>query len=1626
MRKQIKIKQLVAILLPIVFILGIVYAIPNMISLRADDSSSQLTVQKGDEDITGKEISISDTEVKLKLTAIKNQLYQLPQNEKLGISSASSSSKELPIREVTSSDFDLEKELTDLKDGKTDKDKSRNELIRVIDTEANKSKLYLKLLKDQSETMIFAREKSSDEVSVEVENVEAKNKQKLFNFALPKVEEPTAESESKEEEKAEESAEEEVEKPEPLKGDETLEELEERKYSKAESFKPIELPLEETASKKKGTKATPSVNVTNAKLKVRSGTEDFDGSKDGGTHPGYDKNDTNEWVRTFDSSIYILSFSIEGSDPGVTYSDIKYRVDMELPNAFGFDTSGKNRNNFGIVTDEDTTLKTEGDGTKTENGFVESTIKSNGQILLPVFVNVYGAQHNTKINPKLKITIVSAKNDKTGSVDPINKVYDETNFDGALKVPEKKVSAKASLTTTLERGDTAQFGDTISGGTWSSANRTNWQVAGLGVGLRLKTLPGRAADDFRGSTFPVGKVSFTLSTPRNYSKLSSASEAAETNVGLASSENSDNGGWPIQIIAGTSGTMDNTASAWKWSKHTGASRTLKINENVLATDVPFGKTGSVYHKVPTVSDKSKIGVYDTGDITLNSTLDKTVEITDYEPIWNPYTYNMRGDAVDKNQKFFASVSLLVEWSNRYFAKMTQAPKYYFSEVTVSDLQYESEHHAGEGKVTLNVSSSPGSLSQHMVWCHPNDGVDQGKDIYGSDTVWNASGRGAVTKGQKMDLAIRFNDEIYPKGTNGKTYRSKEVVAYGRWNANSAKFDTSRKVFLNRETSPIDYYYGIKKTANPAPDRSSLSQTAIDNQYTWYATQEAAVATGKEISAMKIYSKRTVVDRRFFFSVCVPVIATGPVKSDSDGSGGRNIGLFNTFRNNVFTDGTVDTYKPVMPPIGTVYEPTQFDANGTVITSHRGRTGSTLITSDASTQGSFGDSFWIKGVGITTTTKAEKEVYKTNKPVTWKVTGNVSGGNFDHTVTLKTTIPKGLNYVSGSSVLSGTSSGLILSESAPVKNPDGSHTITWVIDKVNPSKDIPEITFETTADVANLTFKDSSFTEVETKTVGEIYVRGKPSEKDDSPIDIRSSSGKVQLYQIQQISLEKSVVPDYIEVGDKDAGNPSLSTDIKYTIKLTNNSSDTLANVKVMDVLPYNGDEYGSTLPSGILYKVTGFKFIKGSGKVYHKSTGTSGMEKLDPNDVSTSGWSTYTPGGSVIPINFSKIFIVEKAKMEVDEELEFEITISPINPKAGEIFRNRVSFNSHLDLPVKSNVVETTVYGRDLTGFVWYDDDYDGLIGTKKDGTPEDPVGDIPVKLYRTSQENTGYKKQLVRQSLTGEAFIDGSGNSLIKTKASGADKGKYEFKNLPEGEYIAEFIVGDIVVTKKVVIVTKQLVGSDMTLNSKADPASPFRTPEKKSDGTPFYKQPILSDLPTLLTGTDKVFHIPDVNAGLTRLSKIKLFKYEEGTVFDKDGDGHLSDEEIEDTTYTRALAGAEFDIYKGKSDDPDPADKIDHQVTDSKGWLEFVGLPPGDYTIVETKAPAGFELIKKPIHVNVPTFNYVAVVHVGDSAQTKLPFTGSTKAARIVLIASATLCVIGMIGVFLQFRPTKTKGGR
>lgn len=1686
MRERFKQKPIVAVLLPILFLLVGLISIYQWNPLKADDQNAHLVDVK----VNGKEIdenySVTEQGTLLEMSAEKPQVLKFLESEKYKVELLNEKGEPLPTEKVSNEKLahfqDLVKsqqessESTEQTDQSTDSssdssaepstsqevEEIASQIFYVI--EDGKKVPYLLLDKEETIWLSITNKTPEEATAVVLEDSNNDKKQPLISFKPKKTEttetskiekapasseskassevsgkqetaksnqeekKTTASSKGKEEtsssvKKEETSSSKETEKKSATKTKTTkltkeekkrnlaIEQLLDEKYEEKDSFKPIEL-LAEEVSKREVKDASSPISVTGAKMTIKDGTASFDAGND---NPGYDSGDNNQLVRSFDSIIYLLTFSLEASDPNTTYSDIQYRVDMELPDAYALDSSGKERFNAEVVDSENGELVAD-DPTgviKTSKGYMESTINSNGQILLPMIVNVYGAQHGTTIKPTMKITIISAKNDKTGEIEAINKIYDQDteNMSDALDLRETKVSAKPSVNPTLVQGNKVPMSEIFTG-LDTQHNHESKIGVGIGITYSLKPIDNRGTNDFRGSTFPNGEIKVTVDSKTIY-RFTLTGTRYDINYKDDATNTFDMAGegsyiLPLYAAASSVATSETTG----WDQHMFPGKAMDIKSELTSISVPLGKTEEIHSTEPNVSleEKKKIGVYDTGNIEVSnsqSDMNFTLTNSDYTPVYNPYTYNYAsGLKTNDNTKVFSSAMVVVRWSKFYL--QYKGSGILDTRLGISKISYEGntetfDHDADEAKPAANQKHTDKrtTISDSLI---PGGNMSTGatyvKNVSGSHPYlglssnqrWDVSnGDGTVGQGESNIL-------IGLSSLSNMT-DAKEVHSIIEWNANSFEYDLDRDLFVQVERSGWfirdKTRYGVGRTQNH-PNLTVKSKAQLEADYTWYESPEEAVTHG-QISAVKFVSSKPYDSFSSWQGAPVKVIGI---------PGGRDEhGNYNAIMGHTYSYNSSGALIGELPDVGTTYSPTNFDTNGNRVSGHNDWCGDTIF---------------IKPFRIETTTTPENPTYKTNEIVKWKVNGNLlTEAETEYGVRLTTTLPKGLKYNIGSST---DSHGVVLpDDQQPTVNEkaDGTTELIWNFSNVKPSEgQSVEVHFETTPYLKGLTFNDVSMADASVKTVGEMWVQGNPSQADTSNETLRTSNGKVNLYQVQQITLTKEVDKSFIEVGNKDpavspASDRDALTDITYKVTLENFSSDKLLDVKVLDELPFDTDSLGTDLDGS--FTVKSIKIITGSGDITYTNNPVPSNERENPNLVSGS-WSSYVPGSSSSElIKNAKGFIVTSKELDVGDSLAFEVTISPTGQKAGNILRNQAAFNSHLDLPVKSNIVQTQVLGRDLTGYVWYDDDWDGLIDVG-----EEPVGEIPVKLYRTSLVNGSYVKELVKESLTGQQFIDGAGDSLIKTIATGTDKGKYKFENLPEGDYLAEFMVGDIVNVQKVAIVTKQLEGADPTLNSKANP-NDFKTPE--------YNHSVLADLPALLTGTDKVSHITDVNAGLTRLSKIRLFKYEEGTVIDVNGNGKLDPEEIEAST-TRALEGAEFQLYKANSEDPDnpkPEDKIGEPVaTGEDGWLEFGSLPPGDYTIVETKAPEGFELLKTPEHVTVPTYNYIAIVHVPDKGQTKLPFTGSTKAMRIILIAAACLLVVGMTGVFLHFRPIKVRGGK
>ncbi|MBD5823517.1 SpaA isopeptide-forming pilin-related protein [Lactococcus petauri] len=499
-----------------------------------------------------------------------------------------------------------------------------------------------------------------------------------------------------------------------------------------------------------------------------------------------------------------------------------------------------------------------------------------------------------------------------------------------------------------------------------------------------------------------------------------------------------------------------------------------------------------------------------------------------------------------------------------------------------------------------------------------------------------------------------------------------------------------------------------------------------------------------------------------------------------------------------------------------------------------------------------------------------------------------------------------------------------------------------------------------------------------------------------------------------LKVSKEVDKNLTENGTVDPVDTSKSRlqPITYTINTANTSAtSSMDKVRILDVLPFKQDDRQTSFNAKGTAHVLSAQLVDANGeavkgaRLYYKDPSQAETNtKLDPNtlpqsatDLAAKGWLAYDRSDASVLEKTSAI-LVDVDNIPANTTYALKITVEHKDNVGADLINN-ATVNSIVNQEQTTNNVETKIYGRELSGYVWYDDNYDGL----KDDA-EAPVKDIAVKLYRTSLENPNYKDQLVTENVKGEKFIDGKGNSLIKTD----DKGFYNFSNLSEGHYIAEFEINGKLQTKEYQV-TKFMADSSNSdaKNSKVkaeEDRITAQNPIKGSDWNDVGAR--LKDLDTVIKPKDGLQELPYNNLGLNRSAHLDIFKK---NIL---GDG---------------LAGAKFAIYRGDlkeipADGEQSADFIGTYTTDKTGNLNvdqnlFAGYDADHnpisqtYTVFEIKAPNGYELLKTPVTFTVKEGNQTINLQIKDDAESILPFTGGK--AGIGLLIALSLVVLGMLGL-------------
>ncbi|MDT2658945.1 SpaA isopeptide-forming pilin-related protein [Enterococcus hulanensis] len=1580
MRKPNQLKRMVPLLLPVVLIIGVLFFYYHGKALNASTPDALVSVTVGNEAVQNDSLTTEKETVELTLQAKETDIFELPYDDTVSIVPLDEEGKETNYPQLSSSDFKKTRALElfeermrpdDSSDSSGSKEaKEEKATIEIpkeireankrlpyykVNQSENKGHFYFELEKDQVQRIRITR-LTKKKQTLKIQSLKDKNNsQEIVTFqSTEQLTQPETE----------------VTPPELPEEANTQEQIGTTDSKNDITTQKTEHQANEPA--KIDPQATSITDPFKVQVDIGRSTGLGDGPKndqwDSTNDPGYDKSPDNDIVRTFDQVSYEITAGISNMDD--KYASLKIRLDCEMEGAWRKDSSGQVRQTaefaFGTLTDTGNETKK---STLTSHGTF--TNSATGQAFFTPTLETFGGVNGDQLNPKFKITIETATL-KDGSTEDVNQVIDGTvrpQLNDTVTISAKPL-VDVNLAWTPKRKSNFEK-------TTGTDDKPFCLVTNVAAYAQLKPLPGRSdITSIKGSTYPVGGIEYSIDQKQVY-------KAKNTSRELDIGTDTD----PVQVIAydGLPGErmLDSTKKFTAEFSSYSSVYTPLVRAGLAA---PAGYTNKIYP--PGQTYNPLIGIYNTGNPTVaNITADNSIKITnnDYTPIdvGKDKWLLAGGDPLGSNVRPFSVVAMQTLFPYEYLEKQEGTGAVSVSmdyHLSVSKIYYE----GGKEQKVDNPSSSliigwnkewPGGAKTYSAFLNKSrQGLSSGDIDYNH---YASDGDGVSAKGNQIWGSVYGSLNDMESGTT--------TTLYGRWNGNSLAYDKSRTLANTLNGCElIQNYYGV---GPKTPDLTFRSVDQIENTYSWYTTVAEAEKQG-EIVATKTLVKNTDVTGASLPRAFVPLKVIGDVGA-KDQKDNPNVLLTNMFiygKNGQLKTTVPNDHKDL------IYKPSEYKKDGTIISQHSPKT-------------NWGDTLYIAPMTIRPTITTNESTYAPDETVTWTVDGKVeSGSENNHKVQFTVTIPKETQYISGTAK---DHLGNPLPDPKTediIENGDGTWTLKWILDYKSEGNNYnPKIIFDTSIVSSKLEF-ELNVAKLSGKVIADVWLEDDKSVRDTSKEEFRTSTKGVTVTNSGVIVVNKVVDKPYIESGNKiDPAKPTEThrTDFTYTVSFKNHSAIAMENVRVLDVLPYmaNGGDGRGTKFNGDYSLVNVNQSPGGTNGVIWYTENDVGADQ-NPNLIKlNTGW--YKLGTDMSVLKNAKSIMVIYDKLDPGKDMSFSLTIRPNGQKAGDKYVNAPSLNSHLEKFVQGVPSTVRVYGRDLSGVAWYDDNLDGLIGNKPSGGAEEKVKDIPVKLYRTSLEVPSYKNKLVEESLTGEPFIDSSGNSLVKTD----EYGEYLFENLPEGKYIAEFIIGDKVVQREV-RVTKKEAGSDESLNSKAD-----QTTYKTKD----FAQPILSEVAGL-GATDSKNHVEHVNLGLIRPSTIRLFKYATGTAIDGDGDGKLS--EAEKATGT-PLKNAEFEVYEGDASSP-----FAKETTDESGNLSFVKLFPGEHTLVETKAPEGYELIKSPIKVTITEGNQTIQVYQEDDKKTDLPFTGGTGPMLLLLIIVSGMGILGLGGLYWYYRQPSRKG--
>lgn len=363
----------------------------------------------------------------------------------------------------------------------------------------------------------------------------------------------------------------------------------------------------------------------------------------------------------------------------------------------------------------------------------------------------------------------------------------------------------------------------------------------------------------------------------------------------------------------------------------------------------------------------------------------------------------------------------------------------------------------------------------------------------------------------------------------------------------------------------------------------------------------------------------------------------------------------------------------------------------------------------------------------------------------------AGMSYNNDATYGGTYVKGVTDGAHGSVKDGTA--IDAASTKITKNADGTTTVVWTLHNVDISKPVPVIHYSTTIDV------DAA---VNAKTyTSQASVKTTEDKRPPSAANANTSDFTISVVKLSGFSLTKLPDKEQYEVPD----------DISWTMTWNNQSKNKEPDVLMMDMMPYNGDSFGSDFHGSYTVKALTLQLDDPSKYtfVYTFDPSYRGKTTRDISaDEALASWQrgTIASDGSVTDMNGkTPVTWGIIGTLNGNTSLQGNIVIQTSGAKADDDYYNGSTM-------MKAVVSGHSAYvSHNISGYAFLDINRDG----KKDDD-EMLLPGMTVTLYPAGNHTAPIKN------------IDGK-----DCVATTDDSGFYEFKNVAKGDYDVVFTGGDI-----------------------------------------------------------------------------------------------------------------------------------------------------------------------------------------------------------------------------------------